>query len=100
MNAGNPKKRQEKRGKERGLIGDAHASPTAEKEVDKATRRVHRKQNDGLTHATMDAIQDASDRGQIASGYEGLSVWETVKLFKFNVFTCLLVTFSAATDGY
>jgi hypothetical protein len=29
-----------------------------------------------------------------------LTIWQTVKKFKMNAFICMLVTFSAATDGY
>ncbi|KAH7161982.1 general substrate transporter [Dactylonectria estremocensis] len=33
------------------------------------------------------------------TGYETLSVWETIKAFKMNSLICFLVTLSAATDG-
>ncbi|KAL3471738.1 general substrate transporter [Aspergillus californicus] len=53
-----------------------------------------------------DAVQrtkvnaEAAAHGQGTTGYESLSIWETVKTFKMNTLICLLVTFSAATDGY
>ena len=34
------------------------------------------------------------------SGYEDLGVGATLKRFKFATFICILVTFSAASDGY
>jgi hypothetical protein len=34
------------------------------------------------------------------SGYETLSLWETVKAFKMTTFVCFMMCFSAATDGY
>ena len=43
---------------------------------------------------------EAAEKGQGVSGYETLSLWETVKLFKVNTAYCFLVAFSAATDGY
>lgn len=43
---------------------------------------------------------EAAAKGQGVSGYETLSLWETVKTFKVNTAYCFLVAFSAATDGY
>ncbi|VUC26714.1 unnamed protein product [Clonostachys rosea] len=43
-------------------------------------------------------IDDA--RGQAISGYESLSIFETVKTFKMATLICFLAAFSAATDGY
>ncbi|SPO00282.1 probable MFS alpha-glucoside transporter [Cephalotrichum gorgonifer] len=43
---------------------------------------------------------EAAAKGQGVSGYETLSLWETVKTFKVNAAYCFLVAFSAATDGY
>ncbi|KAL4747009.1 hypothetical protein BDW72DRAFT_209932 [Aspergillus terricola var. indicus] len=43
---------------------------------------------------------EAAARGQGATGYETLTVWQTVCMFKINSLICMLVTFSAATDGY
>lgn len=42
----------------------------------------------------------AAAKGQGISGYEELTVWQTVKAFKVCTATCFLVAFSAATDGY
>ena len=47
-----------------------------------------------------DAALDAAVRGQVASGYETLGAWETVKTFKYSVAVCFFAAFSAATDGY
>jgi hypothetical protein len=54
---------------------------------------------DVATHA-MKTTAEAAAQGQGTTGYESLSIWETVKTFKMNAFICFLVTFSAATDGY
>ncbi|UPK93075.1 hypothetical protein LCI18_004010 [Fusarium solani-melongenae] len=52
----------------------------------------------GITR--KDLALDAASKGQGISGYETLSLWETVKAFKVNTAICFAVTFSAATDGY
>ncbi|KAK1488814.1 sugar transporter [Colletotrichum abscissum] len=54
--------------------------------------------DDGLKFS--DAAVDAATRGQNISGYESLSIWETVKLFKIASAACFAAAFSAATDGY
>lgn len=38
--------------------------------------------------------------GQGLSGYEELSLWQTVRRFKVCALTCFVVAFSAVTDGY
>ncbi|GJC79617.1 hypothetical protein ColLi_02455 [Colletotrichum liriopes] len=53
---------------------------------------------DGLK--SSEAVVDAALRGQVISGYETLSIWETVKLFKVATASCFAAAFSAATDGY
>ncbi|GKT47982.1 MFS transporter fmqE [Colletotrichum spaethianum] len=50
----------------------------------------------GPKHASL----DAAARGQGVSGYETLTLWETMKAFKLCSATCFAVSFSAATDGY
>jgi hypothetical protein len=45
-------------------------------------------------------IVDAAVRGQATTGYETLTIWETVKTFKVATFFCFAAAFSAATDGY
>ncbi|WYZ43705.1 hypothetical protein EsH8_VII_000141 [Colletotrichum jinshuiense] len=49
---------------------------------------------------SSDAAVNAALRGQTISGYETLSIWETVKLFKVATASCFVAAFSAATDGY
>lgn len=49
-------------------------------------------------HVVAEAI--AIDKGQATSGYENLSLWDTVTTFKVATVTCFLAAFSAATDGY
>jgi hypothetical protein len=40
------------------------------------------------------------EAGQLSSGYESLSLWQTVKVFKVSTAYCFAAAFSAATDGY
>jgi hypothetical protein len=47
-----------------------------------------------------DAVAAAAQRGQAATGYEELTPWETIKLFKKSTAVCFAAAFSAATDGY
>jgi proteasome assembly chaperone (PAC2) family protein len=49
---------------------------------------------------TSDVVADAAIQGQAISGYEGLTVSETVKHFKMATAICFAAAFSAATDGY
>lgn len=43
---------------------------------------------------------EAAAAGQGVSGYETLTIWETAKKFKFNIFVCTMMAVSAAADGY
>ncbi|KAL0931581.1 MFS alpha-glucoside transporter [Colletotrichum truncatum] len=52
------------------------------------------------TSMTKNLSSEAAATGQGVSGYEDLSLWATVKKFKFNSFICFIVALSAATDGY
>ncbi|EEU37614.1 uncharacterized protein NECHADRAFT_53594 [Fusarium vanettenii 77-13-4] len=45
-------------------------------------------------------VEDAVAKGQVTSGYETLTNWQTVKKFKLVSLVCFLAAFSAATDGY
>ncbi|KAJ6027072.1 general substrate transporter [Penicillium canescens] len=45
-------------------------------------------------------VTDAVAKGQVTSGYETLSWWQTVRKFKLVSFICFMAAFSAATDGY
>lgn len=47
-----------------------------------------------------DAINHAADNGQAATGYETLSLLETVLTFKVATAVCFFAAFSALTDGY
>lgn len=47
-----------------------------------------------------DNIADAYNKGQIATGYESISIPQTIMKFKMACFVCFLATFAAATDGY
>lgn len=45
-------------------------------------------------------VSEALAQGQITSGYETLTLWQTVKKFKLVSFVCFMAAVSAATDGY
>jgi type IV secretory pathway VirB6-like protein len=47
-----------------------------------------------------DTVNDAFARGQMASGYETMSIPQTIKTFKMACLVCFMATFAAATDGY
>lgn len=47
-----------------------------------------------------DPALDAATKGQATSGYETLTLWETVRTFKVCTAACFAAAFSAATDGY
>ncbi|KAH8172225.1 sugar transporter domain-containing protein [Sarocladium implicatum] len=60
-------------------------------------------QRDGADDAPpplKEADMMAAAKGQGISGYETLTIWQTVKAFKVCTAYCFLVAFSAATDGY
>ncbi|KAI1047176.1 hypothetical protein LB505_013180 [Fusarium chuoi] len=48
----------------------------------------------------MKASEVKVQAGQLSSGYESLSLWQTVKVFKVATAYCFAAAFSAATDGY
>ncbi|KAJ3454845.1 hypothetical protein MRS44_013445 [Fusarium solani] len=60
----------------------------------------HRETANEAAQAPNDIASDAAAKGQGLTGFESLSVWETIKTFKMNCLLCFLVSFSAATDGY
>ncbi|WVR08375.1 hypothetical protein IAU60_005430 [Kwoniella sp. DSM 27419] len=47
-----------------------------------------------------DAKEDAYNHGQMATGYETLTIPQTVNKFKWAFAYCFLATFAGATDGY
>lgn len=47
-----------------------------------------------------DVVVDAAVRGQAATGYEKLTLLETIMTFKVSTIVCFAAAFSAATDGY
>lgn len=49
---------------------------------------------------TGHVVAEAIVKGQATSGYEDLTLWETVTTFKVATAACFLAAFSAATDGY
>ncbi|KAL4994997.1 general substrate transporter [Aspergillus recurvatus] len=63
-------------------------------------RAEHQEALDAGVTETMKIGAEAAAQGQGTTGYETLTIWQTVKKFKMNALICMLVTFSAATDGY
>ncbi|RSL97228.1 hypothetical protein CDV31_013136 [Fusarium ambrosium] len=57
---------------------------------------VHQVENDPST--SLAAV--AAAKGQTTTGYESMTVWETIKAFKICCLVCFAAAFSAATDGY
>jgi len=55
---------------------------------------------DWVEDTSKDAAADAAIRGQAATGYETLTLWETIKTFEVSTAVCFFAAFSAATDGY
>ncbi|KAH8819236.1 sugar transporter [Xylogone sp. PMI_703] len=55
---------------------------------------------DATYFSSKEAAFEAEAKGQGISGYETLTLWQTVKAFKVNAAICFMVTFSAAADGY
>lgn len=54
----------------------------------------------GIDKNANETVNDAYARGQMASGFETMSIPQTVKTFKRAFLICFLATFAAATDGY
>ncbi|KAK3306251.1 putative MFS alpha-glucoside transporter [Chaetomium strumarium] len=54
----------------------------------------------GAEMSSKDAAVNAAMRGQATTGYETLTLWETIKTFKVSTAVCFAAAFSAATDGY
>lgn len=51
-------------------------------------------------HPSKDLAVVAAAKGQTTTGYESMTVWETIKTFKMSCLVCFAAAFSAATDGY
>jgi hypothetical protein len=47
-----------------------------------------------------DVIGDAHSKGQLATGFEDVSIPRTIVTFKMACLVCFMATFAAATDGY
>lgn len=64
----------------------------------------HNDQHHDAEHAAATSkdenVADAYSKGQIATGYETISIPQTIMQFKMACFVCFLATFAAATDGY
>lgn len=47
-----------------------------------------------------DVAGDAAANGQGLTGFENLTVWQTIITFKVASLLCFLISISAAADGY
>ncbi|KAI9166336.1 MFS transporter fmqE [Paramyrothecium foliicola] len=75
------------------------SAPASEKLSETAVQVVASREGRGNVDPNgLDA--QAAAIGQGVSGYETLTILQTVKQFKFNTLICCLMTFSAATEGY
>ncbi|WRT68173.1 uncharacterized protein IL334_005148 [Kwoniella shivajii] len=54
----------------------------------------------GAEHGVIDVKEDAYSKGQLATGYETLTIPQTVRKFKWAFAFCFMATFAGATDGY
>ena len=54
----------------------------------------------GESHDPKDVAAEAAAKGQVTTGYETLTLWQTVMTFKVSTAVCFAAAFSAATDGY
>jgi len=52
--------------------------------------------NDKAAHV----VAETAVKAQATSGYEALTLWQTVTTFKVATAVCFFAAFSAATDGY
>lgn len=55
---------------------------------------------DGTTAKHDDVVLDAAAKGQAITGFETLTLRETVLKFKLCSAVCFAAAFSAATDGF
>lgn len=55
---------------------------------------------DEAPETLKDLSSAAAAQGQGLSGFEDLSAWETIKLFKYSSLFCFLASVSAAAEGY
>ncbi|KAH6716081.1 general substrate transporter [Leptodontidium sp. MPI-SDFR-AT-0119] len=60
----------------------------------------HAVDNQGALGDPKDLTANAVAQGQALSGYENLTVWETIWKFKMCSLLCFLAAVSAATEGY
>jgi hypothetical protein len=73
---------------------------TADPSKEKPIAPIERVETHDDANNPKDAVVDAAARGQAATGYETLTPWETIKMFKRSTAVCFAAAFSAATDGY
>ncbi|TEA12032.1 MFS transporter fmqE [Colletotrichum sidae] len=79
------------------MAKNAEAQPTAEKAFDNHADHLDRVET---PMKPAELVSEAIAQGQITSGYETLTLWQTVKKFKLVSIVCFLAALSAATDGY
>ncbi|KAH7025669.1 general substrate transporter [Microdochium trichocladiopsis] len=67
-----------------------------------ATTQHHEVHNDRLEASLKpdEATADAVAKGQLATGFENMTLWQTISTFKIASACCVLAAFSAGADGY
>ncbi|CAI6089379.1 hypothetical protein V2G26_011391 [Clonostachys chloroleuca] len=73
---------------------------TANRDPEKPTTEVSELENHESALKPSEMAQDAAAKGQATSGYEHLTIWESVITFRHPILFCTLAAFSAAADGY
>ncbi len=54
----------------------------------------------GIDAKAQAVVHDATARGQMLTGYEELTSYQTLKTFKMSVLYSVLATIAGAADGY
>ena len=60
----------------------------------------HVENTDNVALSKSEAVVDAAAAGQVTTGYETLTLWQTAVKFKVAAAVCFLAAFSASTDGF
>jgi hypothetical protein len=74
--------------------------PQAVAEKDPAVNTHHEEDQIANIVKPHEVVADAAVKGQATSGYETLTLWETIKTFKIATAYCFAAAFSAGADGY
>jgi hypothetical protein len=79
------------------MASSKDTAPGAEKPANDAQHVEHHIEDE---LKPTEIVIDAATKGQAVSGYEHLTLWQTVKTFKIATLICFAVAFSAGNDGY